>query len=240
MAAWLSNPIRKVGKYTFWPFLVITTVIIFLFIKQSDLSTLFVVLSSAGIMYFCSNTPFWHILLMILIGGSALSLLIKTSEYRMMRLKVMLGLINDPMGLGYQVKQILIGIGSGGIIGLGLGMSNQKFGFIPQMMSDSIFSIYAEEMGFLGSLVLIILFGIFLFRSFQIARKTKDMFSKLFSIGFSSWICLQAFVNMGAMVGVIPLTGIPLPFLSYGGSHIIVELIGIGILLNISKKLYKC
>lgn len=237
IAAWLSNPMRKIGKYTFWPFLFIGALVAFLIAKQSDLSTLFVIISTAAIMYFCSNTPIWHIILMVMAGGSALALLIKTSSYRMTRLKVMLGMVNDPMGLGYQVKQILIGIGSGGIIGLGLGMSNQKFGFIPQIMSDSIFAIYSEETGFLGSLLLIFLFVLLLFRGLQIAKRTKDVFSKLFVIGFSCWICIQAFVNMGAMVGLLPLTGIPLPFISYGGTHIIVELMGVGLLLNISKNI---
>ena len=238
IAAWLSNPLRekeKNFKYTLVPFLIIIAVVSFLFAMQSDLSTLVVIMAASLIMYFTAATPFWHTLLMALAAASGAALLIGISSYRMMRLKVMLGLINDPMGLGYQIKQILIGIGSGGIIGLGLGMSNQKFGFIPQIMSDSIFAIYSEETGFLGSLLLISLFIFFLFRSFQIAKKSKDIFSKLFALGFSSWICIQAFVNIGAMVGIIPLTGIPLPFLSYGGSHIVIELIGVGILLNISK-----
>jgi len=242
VAAWLSNPARekeKNFKYTLVPFLIITAVVGFLFTMQSDISTLAVIIAASLVIYFTANTPFWHTLLMTLAAGTGAALLIGISSYRLMRLKVMFGLINDPVGLGYQIKQILIGIGSGGLLGLGLGMSNQKFGFIPQIMSDSIFAIYSEETGFLGSLLLISLFIVFLFRSFQIAKRSKDRFSKLFVLGFSSWICIQAFVNIGAMVEIIPLTGIPLPFLSYGGSHIVIEMIGVGILLNISKNTQK-
>jgi len=250
IATWLSNPARSIGskekkektmlkeenfKYTFVPFLIIAAVITFLLAKQSDVSTLGVIIASGLAMYFCSNTPIWQNVLIVLIGLASGTALVATSSYRMMRLKIMLGLIKDPMGLGYQIKQILIGIGSGGIVGIGLGMSNQKFGFIPQTMSDSIFAIYSEETGFLGGLLLIFLLMLFLYRSLSIAKKTKDMFSKLFAVGFSSWICIQAFINIGAMIGIIPLTGIPLPFFSYGGSHIIAELAGVGILLNISR-----
>jgi len=249
IATWLSNPLRKIkeGKkklferkenfiYTFVPFMVIASVIAFLLAKQSDLSTLVVIIGSGAIMYFCSGTPLWHILLMLAIGGGGLFTLIKVASYRMKRIMVFLDPNFDPMGIGYQIKQIMIGIGSGGIIGLGLGMSNQKFGFIPQIMSDSIFAIYSEETGLLGSLVLLALFAGFLFVGFRIGKRSKDTFSKLFAFGFSSWICIQAFVNIGAMVGLLPLTGIPLPFISYGGSHVAVELIGVGILLNISKQ----
>lgn len=247
IATWLSSPLRKINKkklvekkenfkYTFVPFLFISVVIAILLWKQSDLSTLMVIIASGGIMYFCSGTPIWHILLMLLIGGGGTFILIKTAAYRMKRIMVFLNPNFDPMGIGYQIKQILIGIGSGGITGLGLGMSVQKFGFIPQIMSDSIFAIFSEETGFLGSLFLISLFGGLLFRGFQIGKRSSDLFSKLFVFGFSSWICIQAFINIGAMVGLLPLTGIPLPFISYGGSHVAVELIGLGIVLNISKQ----
>jgi len=223
-------------KYTFIPFLIISAIITLLLMKQSDLSTLVVIISSGAIMYFASGTPLWHIILMALIGGGTFLTLIKLAPYRMKRIMVFLNPDLDPMGIGYQIKQVLIGIGSGGIVGLGLGMSNQKFGFIPQIMSDSIFAIFSEEAGFIGSFGLILLFCLFLFRGFQIAKRTDDMFSKLFAIGFCSWICMQAFINIGAMTGLLPLTGIPLPFISYGGSHVAVELIGVGILLNISKQ----
>jgi len=131
----------------------------------------------------------------------------------------------------------LIAIGSGGIfgLGLGLGMFRQKLWLLPQSLSDSIFAIFAEEGGFIGNAILIFLFLIFLWRGFKIAKDSKNIFSQLLALGITSWIILQAFINIGAMISILPLSGIPLPFISYGGSALVTELIGVGILLNISK-----
>jgi len=243
LAAWLASRTKKSlskgqkanPNFTLLPFLSVVGFISLFLVMQSDISTLGVIVIAAILMYFSTSTPIWHTIFIILIGGGGLLALIRTSPYRMRRISVFLNPETDPMGIGYQINQALIAVGSGGLFGLGLGMSNQKFGFIPQTMSDSIFAIFAEEMGFAGSFVLIALFIVFLWRGFKIAKNAQDNFSKIFAIGFSSWICVQAFVNIGAMIGILPLTGIPLPFMSYGGSHFIVELIGLGILLNISK-----
>lgn len=237
LAAWLASPIRsrKDWRSTLIPFLIVLGVITLLLTLQSDVSTLGVIVLVGVIMHFSATASFWHSILIILVSLGSLFALIKIAPYRMMRFQVFLGTIKDPMGWGYQIKQTLIAIGSGGIFGLGLGMSSQKFGFIPQTMSDSVFAIFAEETGFVGCLILILLFLIFFWQGFRIAKKSQDKFSQLFAIGLSFWICLQAFVNIGAMIGILPLTGIPLPFISYGGSHLVAELIGVGILLNISK-----
>ncbi len=243
LSAWLATRTKKKPvknqkgiNNTLLPFFIITVVIIFLLAKQSDVSTLVVIIFTALLMYFLANTPLWHIVFMITAIGGIIWTMIRLTPYRMERIRVFLGLIKDPMGLSYQIEQALITIGSGGIFGLGLGLSSQKFGFIPQTMSDSIFTIIAEEMGLIGSLGLIFLFLIFFWRGFKISKTSQDKFSRLFAIGISSWIIIQAFVNIGAMIGILPLTGIPLPFISYGGSHLVVELIGVGILLNISKR----
>jgi cell division protein FtsW len=127
-------------------------------------------------------------------------------------------------------------VGSGGTGGVGLGMSTQKFGFLPQSVTDSVFAIFAEETGFIGATILICLFLIFLWRGFAIAKNSQDKFSQLTALGITFWIIIQAFVNIGAMIRLLPVTGIPLPFVSYGGSALIMELIGLGILLNISKQ----
>jgi len=244
LSAWLANRTSKKTlkkdkrnwSFTLLPFLFILGFIGLLLHFQSDASTLALIIAVGILLYFLSNTPLWHTLLLSSIAVGGFLFLITFTSYRINRVWVLLGLIKDPMGLGYQIKQALITIGSGGIFGLGLGMSNQKFGgFLPQTMSDSIFAVFAEEAGFVGSFVLISLFLIFLWRSFKIAKNSRDKFSQFFCIGISSWICLQAFINIGAMIGILPLTGIPLPFIGYGGSHIVAELIGIGILLNISK-----
>ncbi len=224
----------KEWKLTLIPFLIILGLIIGLLYLQSDLSTLVVIAVAALIIYFSSGTPIWHSIFISSIGLSAFIALIIFSSYRIERIFILLGLKRDPLGIGYQIEQISIAIGSGGIFGLGLGMSQQA-AFIPNQISDSIFAVIAEELGLVGSLALVFLYLAFLWRGIKITRSANNKFSQLFAIGLTSWICVQAFINIGAMVGILPLTGIPLPFISYGGSHVAVELIGVGILLNISK-----
>jgi len=217
-------------------FILLILISIFL-IFQPNISTLGVIVLVGALMYFGAGTPFWHSILIILLASGGLLALIKMAPYRASRLLIFFNPEFDPMGKGYQLKQALIAIGSGGIFGLGLGMSRQKFGFLPQSMSDTIFAILAEEIGFIGGLILISLFLIFLWRGIKIAKGSTDKFSQLVALGISSWICLQAFINIGAMIRILPPTGIPLPFISYGGSHLIAELMGVGILLNISKNI---
>jgi len=142
----------------------------------------------------------------------------------------------DPRGVGYQINQALLALGSGGIFGRGLGHSLQKFNYLPEPVGDSIFAIIGEELGMFGCLILIGLFLTFALRGFKIAKNAHDVFSKLLATGIVSWIFFQAFINIAAISGMIPLTGIPLPFISYGGTSITFLLIGVGILLNISKQ----
>ncbi|MFH1462424.1 MAG: putative lipid II flippase FtsW [bacterium] len=234
LAIWLAN--KKESRQTFVAFLAVLGAVILLLFFQSDISTLGVILTVAGLMYFSSNTPLWQIASMGFIGIGVLFSLIKLAPYRVNRFLVFLNPDLDPMGIGYQVRQALIAVGSGGIMGVGLGMSAQKLGFLPQTISDSIFAVFSEETGFIGGFFLIFLFLLFLWRGFKIAKESQDKFSQLAALGITSWIVLQTFVNIGAMIGILPLTGIPLPFISYGGSAMIAELIGLGILLNISKQ----
>lgn len=235
----ISNKVynqTKVFSETFVAFLMITGLIGLFLIFQPDITTLGIITLTAALIYFSAYTPLWHSILIVLMGSGALLALVKIAPYRMNRVLVFLNPETDPMGIGYQIKQVLIAVGSGGIWGTGLGMSIQKFGFIPHSMSDSIFAIFAEETGFIGSLILISLFVILAFQGFKIAKKAKNEFSKLLAFGITSWLVIQGFVNIGSMIGTLPLTGIPLPFISYGGSHLLAELAGVGILLNISKQ----
>jgi cell division protein FtsW len=222
-------------SHTFIAFLVVLGIVSILLVKQPDVSTLGIIVLVACIMYFSIGTPFWHILLIILIGAGGLLSLIKFEAYRMRRWTVFLHPETDPLGIGYQIKQALIALGSGGIFGRGLGMSRQ-IGFLPHAMSDSIFAIFSEETGFLGSVFLLLLFLAFLWRGFRIIKSAKDGFSRLLALGITCWIILQAFINIGSMAAILPLSGIPLPFISYGGSALVTELIGVGLLLNISKQ----
>lgn len=235
LAAWLKG-LMWVDSQTFLVFLAVIGVIGLLLIFQPDISTLGIIILVAGLMYFLAKTPLWQSFLLIFIIAASLFSLIKLVPYRAARFLVFLNPAADPMGMGYQIKQALITAGSSGIFGLGLGMSQMKFGFLPQSIADSIFAIFAEETGFIGSTFLIFLFLIFLWRGFRIGKLCQDKFSQLTAWGITSWICLQSFMNIGAMIGALPLTGIPLPFISYGGSALIVELAGVGILLNISKR----
>lgn len=238
LAVWLPTLAEKNKKNLskiLAAFLIIVGLIGFLLILQRDISTLGVIIACVILIYFISGTPLKHTLAIISGGIGILALLIKTEPYRLERILVFLKPGTDPMGMSYQIKQALIAVGSGGILGRGLGMGLQKFGLLPQPMSDSIFAVFAEETGFVGALILIFIFLIFAWRGLKIAKETTDNFYKLTSIGITSWITIQAFVNIGATVGILPIAGIPLPFVSYGGTALTAELIGVGILLNISK-----
>ncbi len=240
------------GGQALLAFLIVIGIISLLLIFQPDISTLGIIILVAALMYFLAKTPLWQSFLIIFIGAVSLFSLIKLAPYRAARFLVFFDPAVDPMGIGYQVKQALIAVGSGGIFGLGLGMSQFKFGFLPQPMADSIFAVFAEETGFIGSCILIFLFLIFLWRGLRIgklcqlkedkssfrpfAATREDKFSQLTAWGITAWICLQSFINIAAMIEVLPLTGIPLPFISYGGSALVAELVGVGILLNISRQ----
>ncbi|KPJ73068.1 hypothetical protein AMJ48_02385 [Parcubacteria bacterium DG_74_1] len=250
LATWLASrkdirdtrkPDEKYLKWThsqtLLAFSIIIIIISLLLILQPDISTLGVILLVAILMYFLAKMPLWQIFLMVLGGLVALFALVKLEPYRLNRFLVFFNPTVDPMGIGYQLKQAVIAVGSGGISGLGMGMSQFKSGFLPQIISDSIFAVFAEETGFIGSCVLVLLFFIFLWRGLRIGRLCQDSFSQLTAWGITIWICLQAFINIAAMIGILPLTGIPLPFISYGGSALVVQLAGIGVLLNISRQI---
>jgi len=227
---------KKEFSQTLIAFLIIISIISLFLIFQPAFSTLAIIILTVILMYFLANTPLWHIIFIFLIGLGFFTTLIKIAPYRLERLLVFLNPGIDPMGMGFQIQQALIAVGSGGIFGAGLGMGVQKFGFLPAVISDSIFAIFAEETGFIGSLVLIFLFLLFALQGFKIAKLSQDKFSQLTAYGITLWIIIQAFVNISSMIGVLPLTGIPLPFISHGGSALITTLVGVGILLNISKQ----
>ena len=242
-AAWLSSRTEKKwlrsGKgssNTLLFFGIVLGLLSVFLVLQPDISTLGILSLTGLAMYFLASTPFWHTGAMLVLGTGLLFFLIHVAPYRFSRLAVFLNPSLDPLGQGYQIKQALIGIGSGGLTGVGLGLSFQKFGTLPEPISDSIFAIFAEEMGFVGSALLLVVFLAFAWRSFIIAQRAHDSFARLTALGIGSWITLQALVNIGSMTGIFPLAGIPLPFISYGGSALLTELIALGILLNISKQ----
>lgn len=237
LAAWLEMRTEKVKDLYegLAPFLVIIGVVSFLLIKQPDVGTLGVIILISMSIFFISGAKIFHIILMGVSGFLALIALIKFESYRMNRFLVFLHPELDPRGVGYQINQALLAIGSGGIFGVGLGHSLQKFNYLPEPVGDSIFAIIGEEAGFVGCFILLSIFVYFAWRGFKIIRNAPDRFSKLVSVGIVSWIVFQAFINMAAISGLIPLTGIPLPFISYGGTSTIFLMLATGILLNISK-----
>jgi len=244
LASWLASRTEKNSPakntnfgQTFLAFLIIVGIVSLLLILQPDITTLMIIISFSLLMYFLSETPLWYNILISLLIILALLVLIKIAPYRYDRIMIFLNPELDPMGKGFQSKQVIIAVGSGGIGGVGLGFSQQKFGSLPQSISDCIFSIFAEETGLIGSLVLISIFLLFFWRGFRVGSlNSHNRFYRLCAFGITSWIITQAFINIGSMIGILPLTGIPLPFTSYGGSHLITELIGMGLLLNISKE----
>ncbi|NQU99864.1 MAG: putative lipid II flippase FtsW [Parcubacteria group bacterium] len=237
LATWLDKRQKgiKDWKYGFVPFATILGVISFLIILQPDVGTMSVIIVTAIAIYFVAGARFSHLALLGAGGVAMFIMLIKIAPYRMARLTVFLNPEIDPQGIGYQINQALLAIGSGGLFGRGLGKSIQKYNYLPEASGDSIFAIMAEELGFIRVLMLIALFMVLAIRGFGVAKRAPDFYGKLIATGIVSWICFQAFMNMAAISGLMPLTGIPLPFISYGGSALLFSLASMGILVNISK-----
>ncbi len=232
LAAWLSN--KEKGR--FLAFLLLLGLILGLILLEPDMGTATIILSEAIAVYFLSGASISHILASLPILGIIGFILIKTSPYRAQRLATFLNFNQTPDNYSYHVKQILIALGSGGLTGVGIGNSLQKYAYLPENTTDSIFAILAEEIGFIGSLIIILLFMFLIWRGFYIAINAKDNFGKLLAGGIITFLSMQIIVNLAAQTALIPLTGIPLPFISYGGSALIMSFVSIGILLNISKQ----
>lgn len=211
------------------------SLVAFLIMLQPDLGTTLVIVATGLLQIYIAGVSFIHLSGAVFLGGATVLALILTSEYRRDRLLTFLERTQDPLGKSYHIRQVLLALGVGGFFGVGLGQSRQKYLFLPETASDSIFAVIAEETGFLGASVIIFLFVYFIYRGIKIASHAPDRFSQVLAAGIVAWIGGQAFLNIGSMVAVVPLTGIPLPFLSYGGSSLVSVLMATGILLNISK-----
>ncbi|OGG10390.1 cell division protein FtsW [Candidatus Gottesmanbacteria bacterium RIFCSPHIGHO2_01_FULL_43_15] len=232
LSAWFTYKER--GR--FLPFLLLLGLVIGLVMLQPDLGTTVIISSLAVVLYFVSGIPVIHILVLIPIGIVVVGLLAISAPYRFARITSFLNPNQDPLGASYHVRQILIALGSGGWFGVGLGKSRQKYAYLPEANTDSIFAIIAEETGFLGAGLLILAMAFVAYRIFYLARQAPDRFGQLLACGIGSWFAIQTLINLGAMVVLLPLTGVPLPLISYGGSNLISLLIGFGILLNIGRQ----
>lgn len=223
---------KKKGPLSYFLPLMAVAVLIML---QPDLGTTLVVAVIGLSQVFISGVNLLYFFFALLAGAVLTMGLILASPYRRARLLTFLQVTEDPLGKGYHIRQVLLALGSGGIFGVGLGASRQKFLFLPEASTDSIFAIIAEELGLIGAVAIVILFVFFFLKGFKIASMAPDKFSEVLAAGITAWICGQAFLNIASMVALVPLTGIPLPFLSYGGSSLVTTLAACGILLNISK-----
>lgn len=200
------------------------------------MGTTLIVFSLSIIMYFLAGVQISYLLLFLPIAAVLFFLLIKISPYRFQRIIAFLNPESDPLGIGYHINQILISLGNGGLLGRGFGASRQKFLFLPEAHTDSIFAIISEEFGFIGSAILIFALFLLIYKIYQVAIKASDKFGKFLAAGIFSYFALQIGINLGGMVNLLPLTGVPLPFISYGGSNLLISFALLGIIFNIAKK----
>jgi len=237
LAAWLEGRGDKIKSFSegLIPFVLTLGLVGILIILQPDVGTLGTISLIALAMFFVAGARWRHLIMLVAGGLSALLVLVKLEPYRMNRLLSFLNPDIDPQGIGYQIKQALIAIGSGGIFGLGLGQSRQKFSYLPEPAGDSIFAIISEELGMVGALSLLFLFTILAIRGYKIAKNAPDKFSFFLAFGITTWIIFQALINIMAIVALIPLTGITLPLISYGSTSLVFVMMALGVLLNISK-----
>lgn len=202
---------------------------------QPDLGTGTVMLGTCIIMIFIAGARILHFVMLGLLGVAGFIALILSAPYRMARITSFLDPWQDPQGTGFQIIQSLFAIGPGGLFGLGLGESRQKFFYLPEPQTDFIFAILAEELGFIGGTFVLLLFALLLWRGIRIALGAPDLFGSFLAVGIISMVAIQVMINIGVVTGLMPVTGITLPFLSYGGSSLTLMLMAIGVLLNISR-----
>jgi len=239
LSAWLSSKkIKRQSSFSegLLPLLIVSSIVAGLVILQPATTTVVVLMGASLITYFISGAKLRYILGIILIGVVVLAGLVMVTPYRFNRVMNYLHNDNsDILNSGYHRNQALISVGSGGITGVGYGQSTTKYKFLPEPIGDSIFAVIAEEFGFIGSIFVIATFVLIFIRGFLIAKNSRDDFGKLVIVGFISIITIQTLINLGAISGLLPLTGVPLPFISYGGTALAIFLTMIGIIGNISK-----
>lgn len=237
IADWLSSKgekIREVG-YGLIPFAVLIGAIAGLIVLQPDFGTAAVIVVVAGIMFFLAGADVKQILVGLVVSSGTFLLLVANSPHAQARIQSYLDALNDPAQASYHVRQAMIALGSGGLFGVGPGASRQKFGYLPVPHTDSIFAVLGEELGLIGALIVIGLFAFLAYRGLRIALHAPDVFGTLMATGVTCWITVEALVNVAVMTGMLPLTGLPLPFISYGGSALVSLMAAIGLLQSIAR-----
>lgn len=235
-ALYLSNMKSKLHdfRYGLGGFAVVVGIPCLLLIMQPNTSTVLVLGASTAAMYFVAGAPLRDFFILALITCIGLGLLVWQRPYLAERITTFLHPSHDSLATGYQIQQSLIAIGSGGLLGRGYGQSVQKFNYLPEAVDDAIFAVYAEEFGFIGTVLLLLLYIAFASRGLYIAATTTSLFGTLVVMGLTLIISISALLNIGAMLSVFPLTGLPLPFISHGGSALLAALASVGIILNIA------
>lgn len=237
MATWLSGMHRHIHTFTkgILPFVGILGIVGVIMLLQPDTDTYAIMVAAAIAMFITAGGRIRDVALMALVGVVLVAALAFARPYVMDRITTFFNPAHDPLGSGYQINQSLIAIGSGGIAGRGFGQSIQKFEYLPEPIGDSIFAVFSEEFGFIGAVFIVAVFAAFTFRGFRIATHAQDLFGMLLVVGLMTLIVTQAFLNIAAMLALAPLSGLPLPFISHGGTALLATLAAVGIVLNVSK-----
>lgn len=237
VSAWLSSKQLKLRSFLtgFLPFVIMVGMVAGLVMAEPDMGTTIIIVLTTVTLFFIAGGALTHLLTLLSIGGVTASFLVLSGGYRMDRIFAFISAEDDPAGRGFHILQLLIALGSGGISGLGIGASRQKFFYIPSAHTDGIFAVIGEETGFIGATFVIVLFALLVYRGIRVMVNAPDNFGALLAVGITTWIAYQALINIGGITRTIPMTGIPLPFLSFGGSALAAMLAGIGILLSVSK-----
>jgi len=237
IAHWLSSKGDQIRQVTYGliPFAILIGLVAALIILQPDFSTAVLIVATAVTMFFLAGADLFQLVISFIVGSATFAFLITRAPYRLARVAAFLDPLGDAQGGGYQVRQTLIALGSGGISGLGLGASRQKFGYLYASHTDGIFAILGEELGLVGCLVVIGLFTALAYRGFKIALEAPEDFGTLLASGITCWLIFQALINIAVITATVPFTGIPLPFVSFGGSSLAVSMAGIGLLLSVSR-----
>jgi len=235
LSSWFIHKERR----RFWSFLFLLGILMFLIILQPNLGTAILLFFLSIIIYYLAGVETYYLLFLIPASFGGFYFLMNLAPYRLKRLLAFLNPDMDPLGISYHLNQILISLSRGGFFGVGFSASKQKYLFLPEAHTDSIFAIIAEEVGFLGCLILIFSFCFFLIKIYQVMVRSRDRYGQLLAGGIFAFFNLQYFINLGGMVNLIPLTGTPLPFISYGGSNLFVSFALVGVLVNIYRQAKK-
>jgi len=237
IAAWLAGRGQDIQKFSlgFVPFVFLLGIVGGLVIAEPDMGTMIIIFLVASTLFFVAGAPISHLGLLVGVGTAISYAVVQQRDYQLDRLAVFADPHSDAAGGGYQIIQLLVALGSGGPFGLGWTASRQKNLYVPGAHTDGVFAILGEELGFIGLMFILALFAFFIYRALRVTMRSRDRFALLLCMGIVSWIAYQTLINIGGITRTIPLTGVPMPFLSYGGSSLVMLMAAVGVLLSVSR-----